>query len=169
MKLGLQPLALAAANAFVKQHHRHHGPVLGYKFAIGCTHGEQLVGVVIVGRPVARMLDNGWTAEVTRLCTNGTPHVASMLYAAAWRAARAMGYRRLITYTLASEPGISLKAAGWRFLGVRGGGSWDHPGRPRVDKHPVERKNLWEVCAGKEGHRLQEQGDSGVCAGSGGR
>jgi hypothetical protein len=96
---------------------------------------------------VARALDNGWTLEVTRCCTDSTPHAASMLYAAAWRAAKALGYTRLITYTLISEPGTSLKAAGWKTLYTTDGGSWNCPSRPRVDKAPTVQKHLWEATA----------------------
>lgn len=84
------PMTLKEANAFVEQYHRHHGPVVGHKFSIGCSDGEKIVGVAIVGRPVSRHLDDGWTLEVNRLCSDGTRNVCSMLYAAAWRAARAM-------------------------------------------------------------------------------
>jgi hypothetical protein len=106
---------------------------------------RRVVGVVTVGRPVARMLDNGYTLEVTRCCTDGTPHACSKLYAAAWRATRALGYRRLITYTLAEEPGTSLTAAGWRVVGQTSGGSWSCPSRPRVDLAPLGQKKLWEA------------------------
>ena len=126
----LQPITFREAAEFIRRHHRHHRPPQGCKFCIAASDGERLVGVAIVGRPVARMLDDGWTAEVTRLCTDGTPHAASKLYAACWRAARAMGYRRLITYILASEPGTSVKAAGWRLVGQAGGGSWNRSNRP---------------------------------------
>jgi hypothetical protein len=108
-----------------------------------------LVGVVTIGRPVARMLDNGTTLEVTRCCTDGTPHAASMLYGAAWRAVKALGYRRLITYTLKSETGVSLRAAGYRALYEtrdRPDG-WDTPSRPREIKAPTEAKTLWESAA----------------------
>lgn len=98
--LELIPMTLREANAFVEQHHRHHKPVVGHKFSIGVSDGEKVVGVAIVGRPVGRFLDDGWTLEVTRLCTDGTHNACSMLYAAAWRAARAMGYRRVVTYIL---------------------------------------------------------------------
>lgn len=98
------------------------------------------------GRPVARVLQDGWTAEVTRLCTLGDKNACSMLYAASWRAARALGYRRLITYTLKSEGGASLRASGWRLVGEAGGGSWSRKNRPRVDMHPLEQKQLWEVA-----------------------
>ncbi|CAN3961044.1 DUF4825 domain-containing protein, partial [Dysosmobacter welbionis] len=98
LMLEVCPITLKEANAFVEQHHRHHKPATGHKFSIGCTDGEKIVGVAIVGRPVSRYLDDGWTLEVNRLCTDGTHNACSMLYAAAWRAARAMGYHKLITY-----------------------------------------------------------------------
>lgn len=144
-KIVLQPMTLREARAFVARHHRHHRAPQGGLFAVGCAAGSEVVGVAIVGRPVARMLDNGWTAEVTRLCTTGEKNACSMLYAAAWRAARALGYRRLITYTLPAEGGASLRGAGWTLLGEAGGGSWHTPSRPRVDTHPIGTKLLWEM------------------------
>lgn len=143
-KLQVVPLDLAEANAFVTQHHRHHIPVVGHKFSIGASQDDKIVGVVIVGRPVSRFRDDGMTLEVTRLCTDGTRNACSFLYGAAARAAFALGYRRIGTYILASEPGTSLTAAGWRCLGERGGGSWSVPSRPRVDKHPTQGKLLFE-------------------------
>lgn len=145
MSLELQPITFDEATEFVRQHHRHHLPPQGYKFVIGVNDGEKVVGVIIVGRPVALHLDDKWTAEVTRCCTDGTKNAASMLYGAAARAARALGYRRLITYTLLEEPGTTLKAVGWKFMYVSKGGTWNHPNRPRVDKHPVGQKVLWEA------------------------
>ena len=145
--LELQPLTFSEACIFIEQYHSHHKPPQGHKFSIGINDGDKIVGVVVVGRPVARMLDNGWTAEVTRCCTDSTPHVASKLYAAAWRAARAMGYRRLITYTLVTEQGTSLVAAGWKIIGQTQGGSWNRKDRPRIDKHPLGQKTLWETKA----------------------
>jgi hypothetical protein len=142
--LALQPITLAEANAYIVAHHRHHGPVVGWKFGLAVNDGAQVVGVITVGRPVARNLDDGYTVEVNRCCTDGTPHAASKLYAAAWRAARALGYRRLITYTLATEPGTSLVAAGWRIVGEVKGRNWSCPSRPRVDTHPLQDKLLWE-------------------------
>lgn len=143
--LELQPISYDEAVAFIRKHHRHHRAPQGWKFGIAVNDGEKVVGVVTVGRPVARLSDNGWTLEVTRCCTDGTPHAASKLYAAAWRAARAMGYARLITYTLQSERGVSLEAAGWRCIGEAGGGTWNRKARPRVDTHPTEQKTLWEA------------------------
>jgi hypothetical protein len=147
VSLTVQPLTLGEAKVFVARHHRHHKPPVGGLFAIAVNDGEAVVGCVVVGRPVARMLQDGATAEVTRLCVlEGQPNACSMLYAAAWRAAKALGYRRLITYILGSEPGTSLKAAGWKLLGARGGGSWSRENRKRVDTHPLEQKQLWEAA-----------------------
>ena len=143
--LTLQPVTQREAFAFITEHHRHHKPPQGAKFTIGVSDGENVVGVIVVGRPVARMLDNGWTAEVTRCCTDGTKHAASKLYAAAWRAARAMGCKRLITYTLDYEPGTCITAAGWRCVGETGGGSWHRDNRPRVQTAPTGQKTLWEI------------------------
>ena len=126
-------------------HHRHHRAPQGALFAIGLSAAGVVVGVAIVGRPVSRHLAaRPYLAEVTRLCVlEGTQNACSQLYGAAWRAARALGYRELITYTLLSERGTSLKAAGWRSLGQCGGGTWSSPSRPRVDKHPTEPKQKW--------------------------
>ena len=147
MSLTVQPTTIQEAKVFIGRHHRHHKPPLGGLFAIAVNDGTQVVGVVMVGRPVARMLQDGLTAEVTRLCVlDDQPNACSMLYAAAWRAAKALGYRRLLTYILQSEPGTSLKAAGWKLLGARGGGSWSRDSRKRVDTHPLEQKQLWEAA-----------------------
>ena len=143
--LRLVPLTLRAANAFVARHHRHAGPTRGMKFALGAQQAGRLVGVAIVGRPVARALDDGTTLEVLRLCTTGTPNACSFLYGAARRATRALGHRRLISYTLASEPGTSLRAAGWRPVGRVPAASWDRPGRPRVDRHELRERHRWEL------------------------
>lgn len=145
--LAIIPITLKEANAFVAQHHRHHKPVTGHKFsiAVGDVKRDEVVGVAIVGRPVSRYLDNGWTLEVNRLCTDGTKDACSMLYAAAWRATRAMGYRKLITYILESESGTSLKAAGWKSIGKCGGLRWTGERRPEVDLYPAQMKIRWEV------------------------
>lgn len=147
MNNGLQlvPIKQKDAKAFVKAHHRHHKPPVGSIFQIACAVDDKIVGVIIAGRPVARMLDDGWTVEVTRCCTNGHKNACSMLYAAAWRAARALGYKKAITYILGSEKGISVKAAGWKCIGKCGGGTWNCKSRPRIDKHPTEGKLLFKV------------------------
>lgn len=144
--LSLQPINFKEAAEFIRQHHRHHLPPVSWKFGIAISDGEMVVGVVTVGRPVARGLDDGYTAEVTRCCVlENTKNGCSKLYAAAWRAARSMGYRRLVTYTLASESGGSLRASGWVTVHRVKGRSWSTPSRVRVDKHPTEDKLLWEV------------------------
>lgn len=140
-------IELAEANAFVAEHHRHHRPVVGHVFSLGAVMGDRIVGVAIVGRPVARMRDDGTTAEVTRLCTDGTKDACSFLYGAAARAAFALGFKKIGTYILASEPGSSLAAAGWRQIGEVKGRSWTTPSRPRVDKHPTQDKLLFERTA----------------------
>ena len=96
------------------------------------------------------MLDNGYTAEVIRCCTDGAPNACSMLYGAARRAVKALGYRRLVTYTLPEEGGASLRASGWTLAGEAGGGSWSRDGREREDKHPTQRKLRWEARLGSE-------------------
>lgn len=143
----LWTIELEGANAFVDALHRHHDPVVGHKFSLGAALKGVLVGVVIVGRPVSRMRQDGLTLEVTRLCTDGTKNACSFLYGAAARATFALGYRRLGTYTLASEGGASLRACGWRLVAEVKGRSWNRPTRPRTDKHPIGDKLLWEIAA----------------------
>jgi hypothetical protein len=142
------PLTFKEAAAFVSEHHRHHPPPVGHKFSIGVANAEgEIVGVAMVGRPVARHFDDTWTLEVNRTCTDGTPNANSMLYGAAWRAAKALGYRRLITYTRADESGCSLKGAGWRVVAQRAATKgWSVPSRPRVDttEYGIQR-TLWEM------------------------
>jgi hypothetical protein len=147
----LRPITLKHACAFVAEHHRHHRPPQGAKFALAAWHAnlgeatERLVGVAIIGRPVSRVLDDGLTAEVTRVATDGTRNVNSFLYGAAKRAAQAMGYRRVITYTLPEESGASLRAVGWvGFAGV-GGGTWHRSQRPRTTTSPIQQKIRWDT------------------------
>ncbi len=142
--LNIVPIKLADAKEFVMRHHRHHKPPIGHICSVACADGDKIVGVAIIGRPVARNLDNGLTAEVTRLCTDGTKNVCSMLYATAWRAVRALGYKKIVTYILDTENGMSLKAAGWKCIGECGGGSWSCKSRPRIDKHPQQKKIRFE-------------------------
>lgn len=137
------PIGWREAKEFVERLHRHHFSPQGWKFGLGAQKGGQLVGVVMVGRPVSRMLDDGKTAEVIRLVTDGTRNACSFLYARARQIAFLMGFTRIITYILASEPGTSLRAAGWRFEREAGGGSWSRPSRTRKDKAPLEPKQLW--------------------------
>jgi hypothetical protein len=141
------PITLKDARRFIDRHHRHHRAPQGGLFAIAVADGTDIVGVAIVGRPVARGNQDAWTAEVTRLAVlEGARNACSMLYAACWRACRALGWRRLITYTLVSEPGTSLRAAGWKEIGRVRGRSWWTPSRPRVDKHPLFDRVAWEAA-----------------------
>lgn len=149
-RLELVPISIAEANQFVRDHHRHNKPTLSGKFAVGVSDGKHLVGVAIVGRPIARMLQDGYTAEVLRTCVlDDAPRNAnSMLYGACWRAWRAMGGRRLVTYTLKTESGASLRGAGWRIVGettVRKN-PWHGPDRKR-EYQPIygQQKLRWEV------------------------
>lgn len=132
--LEVVPVRMRAARAFVTAVHRTHSAPPGGLFAVGAVdQAGDLRAVAIVGRPVARQLDDGRTAEVVRLASDGARNACSLLYAAAWRACRALGYRRLVTYTAAGETGASLRAAGWRVVGEakprRQG--WHTPSRPR--------------------------------------
>lgn len=120
--LKIMPCDLKTAIAFVGKYHRHNKPPFGHKFSIACYDGDRLCGVAMVGRPIARMLDDGMTVEITRNCTDGTYNACSMLYGACIRAARALGFQKVITYTLTSEPGTSLKASGFVVASQKCGG-----------------------------------------------
>lgn len=144
--LRIVPTTLKEANALVLQLHRHHPPAVGHRWSLGVADEDGVLhGVAIVSRPVARGNDNGRTAEVVRVATDGTPNACSMLYGAARRAAKALGFDRLITYTLASEPGTSLRASGWIETGTVRGRSWTTPSRPREDVSPTVDKIRWEA------------------------
>ena len=144
-------LTLADANAFVTEHHRHNKKAQGHKFSIGCVVDDELVGVAIVGRPVARKLDDGFTGEITRLCVNenAPKNVCSFLYRCAWRAWSAMGGKRLVTYTLNSESGASLRGANFKLVGIspawKEGKGWTT--RTNRVWQPVHRdgKLRWEI------------------------
>ena len=143
--LELSPITLTEANEFVLQLHRNHAPVVGHKFSIAVWDGEKVRGVAIVGRPVSRHMDDGWTLEVNRVCTDGAKNACSMLYGAAWRAAKAMGFKSLYTYTLPQEGGTSLRAAGWKLIGQAGGGNWNCNSRPRIDTEHQQMKLKWKA------------------------
>lgn len=132
---------LSEANQFISQFHRHHKPVQGHRFSLGAIKDGILVGVAVVGRPVARMTDQRNTLEVTRLATNGCKNACSFLYSAAARAGKILGYQSIQTFILKSEPGTSLIAAGWKFDGESSGGSWNRPSRNgRREDQPQEPK-----------------------------
>lgn len=154
MTLSIRPLTLREANAYVSAHHRHNKPVVGHRYSICCFDGDRMCGVAIVGHPVARRLEDGLTVEIYRVCTDGTYNACSILYGACARIAREMGYKRIITYTLVSEPGTSLKASGFTNCGEAGGTDWNCASRPRETtqvtlfgeerKYPDEKKIRWE-------------------------
>ena len=152
--LVIRPITLKQANAYVAAYHRHNMPTNGHKWSLACYDGERLCGVAIAGQPIARRLDDGETIEVRRVCTDGTYNACSILYGACARVAKEMGYKRIVTYTLITEPGTSLKASGWKDMGEAGGVSWDVPSRPRDEtqvtlfgeerKYPLCKKRRWE-------------------------
>ncbi len=144
--MNVKPMTLRAAREYVNTHHRHHKAPQGGLFAVGCEVDGAIVGCAIVGKPVARMLDDGKTVEVTRCCTDGTRNACSFLYRVCVRVANAMGYRRVLTYTLTDEGGASLRGAGFKVAAKSGGGSWSRPSRGRVDKHPTQEKFRWEAA-----------------------
>ena len=148
----ITPITLKAAKEFVAQHHRHSKPPVGWKFGVGLMDGDKMVGVATAGRPVARHFDDGLTIEINRTCTDGTKNANSMLYGAVWRAAKAMGYRRGITYTQDDETGASLKAANWtKVKEIPPRRSWkesspNHQGNRSADGGGVARV-LWEIVS----------------------
>ena len=152
MSLSIRPCTFKEACEFVAKEHRHNKPPQGHKFSIAVESNGVLVGVVMVGRPVSRHFDNGFTAEVNRTCTDGSRNANSMLYGAAWRAAKAMGYTRCITYTQAGETGASLRAVGWRKVREFAGyGDWKRSDRkhaqPELPIHNGITRVLWEITA----------------------
>lgn len=151
-KLKVIHLELGEANEYVATFHRHHKPVVGHRFSLGCValgQGHELLGVCICGRPVARGLNARSVIEVTRLCTNGADNVCSFLYGAAARAAKELGYDIIQTYILDSEPGTTLKATGWKRSHITTGGSWNHGKRKgRRDDQPQNPKICWRKILG---------------------
>ena len=143
MNMEAVPLELKEANEYVAILHRHHDPVYRDKFRVGALLNGKLVGVVQVGRPVSRMLDDGRTVEVVRLCTDGTKDVCSFLYARAARIAKELGYKKIITYILENESGVSLKASGWKKEADTSGGHWSRPSRTRSTTAPTCPKQRW--------------------------
>lgn len=137
------PLTQKQAAEYVAANHRHHKPARGDVFRIGAEKDGIIVGVIQCGRPSARCLQDGRTLEATRLCTDGTKNACSFLYSAAARVAKDLGYKRIVTYTLETENGASLKASGWVLDGLTAGGSWDTPSRRRTDKAPICPKKRW--------------------------
>ena len=149
--LSVVPITLALANDFIDQLHRHHKNLNTHKFSLGCVNSGVLVGVCVVQRPCARKRDDGQSAEVARLCTDGTRNACSILYAAAARTAREMGFWRIGTYILESELGTTLKASGWKYTHMTetDGSGWARPASKRdngrVVYAPLERKKHYQL------------------------
>ena len=141
--LKVVPLTLDQLNAFVTEHHRHHKRVQGHRFSLGVERSGVLVGACSVGRPVARNTEQYRIAEVTRLVTDGSKNACSILYAAAARACKAMGFDVIQTFILESEPGTSLRAAGWSLDAISAGGDWNSGGRSRRTDQPQGPKQRW--------------------------
>ena len=141
-KMEIRPITFKKASEYINQHHRHHRATVGCKFCIGLYDGELLIGCAVCGRPVSRYLDDGLTCEINRLCTDGTKNACSMLYGACCRIAKNMGYKKIITYTLKSETGISLLASNFNCDGIAGGEAWTGS-RKKPGKLPAEKKIRW--------------------------
>lgn len=140
--LELRPISFRDAAEYVDEHHRHHKAPVGHKFSIAAYDGDRLCGVAMVGRPVSRYLDDGLTLEINRVCTDGTKNACSMLYGASCRAAQALGYKRIVTYTLESESGSSLKSANFINDGEAGGKNWTGERFRQIELFP-EMKTRW--------------------------
>ncbi|WP_395606307.1 XF1762 family protein [Bacillus velezensis] len=144
LKLETRPITLKDACQFVDQNHRHHIGPQGHKFSIGLYDGDIIIGVIIAGRPVSRHQDNGITLEVTRCCVKEAyKNGISKLYAAVCKIAKVMGYKKVITYTLIEEPGVSMRSVNFLKVRTSSGGSWSSENRQRKDKHPTGKKLLW--------------------------
>lgn len=145
MSLKIVPMELKDANSLVAELHRHHKPTQGHRFSIGCFDGTKIVGAAIVGRPVARRINHREVLEVTRLVTDGTKNACSILYAAAARVGKELGYKKIQSYILENETGASLIAAGWYLeLETAGGGQWKHTdGKARRTDQPTSPKQRW--------------------------
>lgn len=138
----IKPISFKDAKEYINEHHRHHKAPQGHKFSIGLYENDMLIGVACVGRPVSRHLDDGLTAEITRVCTNGEKNACSMLYGACCRIAKYMGYKKIITYILESENGASLKASNFICEGKAGGTHWTGE-RNKGQQIPNEMKTRW--------------------------
>ena len=148
-RVKLVPISIREAKLYVAHHHRHHRPPQGALFALGAEKDGQLVGVASVGRPVGQGLQDGRTVEVTRVCTDGTRNACSFLYARCRRAARALGYEHVKTYTREDESGASLRAAGFEQEALLPARSWAaaNVARIRHDQSTPAARVRWGAAA----------------------
>ena len=157
----IRPIHLREAKEYVKQYHRHNIPPVGGKFAVACMDDERLCGVAVCGRPVSRVLDNGQTLEIYRCCTDGTRNACSKLYGACKQIAFRMGYSKVVTYTLISEQGSSLRAAGFDYEGEAGKPFWTGERRRNYKIAPAEKKNRWtSIKQGRQPHDSNTTGNT---------
>ena len=140
--MNFQPISLKLANEFVLANHRHNKPVAGHKFSIGLFDDDKLIGVAICGRPVARMADDGLTLEILRVCTDGTRNANSMLYGRVKKIAQVMGYKKVLTYTLAEESGASLRAVGAQKSGIVKPREWSRKKRERNSQDVYKKEKI---------------------------
>lgn len=145
LRLETVPISFKKACEFVNEHHRHHVAPQGHKFSVALTDGDKVVGVIMAGTPVSRHMADGVTLEITRCCMKSSIYKngVTKLFSAVYQAAKAMGYTKIVTYTLEDESGVSLKACGFDLHGVSDGGSWSTKSRPRLDKGPICPKKRW--------------------------
>ena len=169
-RLQVIPCDLKVAKAYVQKLHRHHRSPHAHKFSLAVADEDGVFhGVAIVSVPKARYAMDGWTLEVTRVCTNGMPNACSTLYGACARAAKALGYRLIITYTLPVEGGASLRGAGWEQAWETGGGSWARANRPRpLEDHPLDPKTRWQKTLGETPEGQPPQPPDVILDGDGG-
>lgn len=148
--LELGPISFSDAKEFIRSHHRHCDPPVGWKYGAALFNGGELVGVMSAGRPVSRVLAATQCIEISRVCVKDLrPHglvenACSLLYGYACREAFERGYERVITYTRRHERGTSLRAAGFVPVAISRGGSWSRQGRQRTSKRSTGPKVRWE-------------------------
>lgn len=146
MLLTIKPVSLQESNEFIEQYHNTHKRIYGFKFGVGIVNEDnKLIGVATAGRPVSRHLDDGYTIEITRVCTNHSEkNMSSRLIGALSRASKALGYKKIISYTLVEEEGISFKASNFSPVHTTKAETWNRDKRKRIDKAPIGKKIRWE-------------------------
>ena len=157
--INIKPVSIKNANEFIKTYHRHHRPTSrnSGRWALAAYDNEnELIGVAIASNPVSATYMDGITLEVTRLCVkeNAQKGTASFLLSKCCRIRKEMGGSRIITYTLESESGSSLKGAGWNLVGhVKPHNRWiekskyDGKARDKLEIYQLS-KYRWEKVIG---------------------
>ncbi|MCP1161243.1 MULTISPECIES: XF1762 family protein [Bacillus] len=150
LRLQTIPITLKIAQEFISKFHRHNQAPQGHKFSIGLWDHDVLIGVIIAGSPVARHNNNGFTLEITRCCLKSSIYRngISKMIGSVYQVAKAMGYTKIITYTLDHESGDSLKSCGFELEAITSGGSWNSTARKRENKAPTTPKKRWVKYVG---------------------